>query len=222
MKKWGVVLLIFVGVGWFLLRTTRINSPETPGFEPLRDDALAQRYAPSIISPEEFDQPVALYYRAARSNGKQYITYHFVWAGETNPAPGFFPWLNRSLYTGGLRLQKIMFGKGDVEMVSLVIDAAGNLDEVIYETAENHDPSDFGVKHSTVRTVAKPPLVFEVVSWNHLFLLKDSADQRGTARLLRPEYFTQSLWEEYEMVKERETVLKRSRAHQAYERRAAP
>lgn len=217
MKKWTVMLLILGGMAWFLMRTTRTNSLETPEFEPIRDDALAGKYAPAIVSPEEFGQPDALYYRAARSNGKLYITYHFVWAGESNPAAGFLPWLNRNVYTGGLRLQKTMFGKGDVEMISLAIDSAGNLDEVIYETAENHDPSDFGVKHSTVRTVAKPPLVFRVVSWNHLFVLEES----GTGRRLQPEYFSASLWDEYEMVKEKETILKRSRAHQPYERRAA-
>lgn len=183
----------------------------------MRDDSMAVRYAPAVVSPEEFGQPDALYYRAARSNGKVYITYHFVWAGESNPAPGFLPWLNRTLYTGGLRLQKTIFGKGDVEMVSLVIDSSGNIDEVIYETAENHDPSDFSVKHSTVRTVAKPPLLFRVVSWNHLFLLEAGL----SGKVMRPEYFSQTLWDEYEMVKERESLLKKSRAHLPYERRAA-
>lgn len=218
MKKWTVALLILAGFTWFLMRTTRTNSLDAPGFEPLRNDALAAKHAPMISSPAEFGQPEALYYRAATSNGKLYITYHFVWPGESNPAPGFLPWLNRNLYTGGLRMQKTMFGKGDVEMISLVLDSNGNVDEVIYETAENHDPSDFGVKHSTVRTVAEPPLVFRVVSWNHLFLLEKGAPVEGQ---LRPEYFSASLWDEYEMVKENESILKRSRAHQPYERRAA-
>jgi len=216
MKKWAIVILLVAGIIFFLTRTTKLNPIHVDGFTPVRDDSLADKYRPTVLCPEEFGAPVELYYRAARSGEKLYITYHFVWPGESNPAPGFLPWLNRTLYTGGLGLQKIVYGKGDIELVSLVILPDGRVDEVIYETAEDHHPTDFSVTHRTVHTAAQPPLVFRVIAWNHLFSLETAPS--SALPTLHPEYFTEALWAEFEMVKERETVLKRSRAHMGYER----
>jgi len=164
-------------------------------------------------------------YRASRDeNGNTHIAYHPVWEHETNPAPGLMPLLSRMLYTGGLRIQRTMFGKGDVEVVGFVIDPKGTIVKIDYETAKDYDPKKFGVTHSDVSVKGKffPPVAFRVVSWNHLFdLLKpgsggpgpDEADVKPA-----PSYFTRQLWEEYGMFKRRETRLKKNRAHYLYER----
>ncbi len=218
MKKTILILAAAAAVLVYITqRTTRENPLVVPNFQPIRDDVLAQKYRPYLLSSPH-GKPLALYYRASRSDGKVYITYHFLWEKEENPAPGFKPWLSRQLYTGGLALQRRIFGKGDIEMVSLVIDPAGQVESVEYETAENHSPEDFSVRHKTVQTRAQPPLVFSVISWNHLFSLESSPPDPSQWIDLDSEYFTRDLWEEYEMVKPKETLLKRSRAHQPYER----
>ncbi len=222
MKKILIALVVIAaGLYWFTHRATSVNSTDAPGFKPLRDDALAQKYRPYLLA-SEFGKPQALYYRASRSGEKLYITYHYVWDREVNNAEGWKPWLSRNLYTGGLALQRTMFGKGDIEMVSLVINGEGKVESVVYETALGHSPSDFSVKHETIRT-ARPatPLVFKVISWNHLFLLQEKPPDPSAWLDLDVEYFTQPLWEEYEMFKEKETVLKRNRAHEIYERAPA-
>lgn len=124
MKKILIALVVIAaGLYWFTHRATSVNSTDAPGFKPLRDDALAQKYRPYLLA-SEFGKPQALYYRASRSGEKLYITYHYVWDREVNNAEGWKPWLSRNLYTGGLALQRTMFGKGDIEMVSLVLDDA--------------------------------------------------------------------------------------------------
>ncbi len=212
MKKIIAAVLICGLIGFFLTRTTKENSLSAPGFTPVRDDAAALRYAPSIVSGSEYGDPVALYYRAAVNGGKLHITYHYVWEKEENPHPGFLPLLNRIIYTGGLRLQKTMFGPADIEKVSVVV-SAGNVESVLFETAGEYNPSAFGVKHSPV-SLGQLPGAFRVMSWNHLF----EAAAGGPVVLLKPEYFTQEKWQHYEMVKLKESFLSRSRAHEAYER----
>jgi hypothetical protein len=66
----------------------------------------------------------------------------------------------------------------------------------------------------------KHHLVFDVISWNHLFALAPDNDITATANLisLEPAYFTEELWQNYTMVKKQEKILSRNRAHQDYER----
>ncbi|MBI3396616.1 MAG: hypothetical protein HY042_12315 [Spirochaetia bacterium] len=223
----GIVALI--GCLWLGLVYVPVKkSPSaTPGFTPMRDDALALKYVP-VLYTGAFETPHSLYYRAARDEaGRRHITYHYVWDYERNEADGFGPLMSRLLYTGGLRLQRLMYGKGDIEMVSVVIDSSGDVIDVVYETAEGYDPRQFGVAHRTIRTEGKAvlPLRFRVVSWNHLFERLDTgstpASPAGTRVELPLRYFDRELWEDYEMWKPTETVLKKSRAHQPYERLAA-
>jgi hypothetical protein len=197
------------------------------GYTPLRDDALAARYRPLIDCPPEFGPLLALYYRAAKdSGGLVHIAYHPLWAREVNNAPGFSPFLSRSLYTGGLSLQRLMYGKGDIESVALTLDpASGEIRRVDYETAESYSPSRFSVTHKAVG-VAGPlalPVRFRVVSWNHLFSLeKDSPTPAARGDAEAPlQYFSSALWREYSMVKDPNTLLREDRAHFEWEEKAA-
>jgi len=86
--------------------------------------ALALVHLPGLRSPAAYGAPIAVKYRAARrSDGIVFIGYHFIWEREENPAPGLGPALSRALYTGGLSLQRLMFGKGDVELVIVELEA---------------------------------------------------------------------------------------------------
>lgn len=216
MKKALAALAVLGLLVFFFARTRVENSLSAPGFTPIRDDALAQRYAPSIAAGSEYGDPAALYYRAAVNGDKTFITYHYVWEKEENTHSGFLPFLNRTIYTGGLRLQRIMFGPADIEKVSIVLNA-GKVESASFETAENYNPAAFGVAHKPVSLLEMPP-AFRVMSWNHLF----EPASAGPAVPLKAEYFTEDKWQHYEMVKLKERFFSRSRAHEPYERIAAP
>lgn len=203
---------------------TNKENADAPGFTPIRNDKLAMSHTPILFTASS-DAPTDLYYRAARdAAGRIHITYHYVWPGEQNETASVGAFLSRTIYTGGLRLQRTMFGKGDIEMISLIIDKNDVVREIVYETAENYDPKAFGVKHRTITiSELKAIPVFRVMSWNHLFQV--AGDKTTTASEtkvnLSPQYFTTEKWDEYEMWKPTETTLKKSRAHRLYERRSA-
>jgi len=219
------------------------------GYEAFRDDALAARFCPVFDCPREYGPITAVYYRASRakSDGSIYIAYHPVWAREWNDAPGFKPALNRALYTGGLSLQKTIYGRGDIESIGLKLSGdASTILEMRYETARNYKASDFSVSHLNV-VLEKPAQMrphFTVVSWNHLFGLVQAMPSfsaggaAGTAGIpnaavsagewepypagqVPVSYFTQKLWKYYEMWKNPRTLLKKDRAHFEWERPAA-
>ena len=198
------------------------NADTVPSFTPVKDDEFAKRYAPLLEIGSEHGDPFAIYYRASKDpEGNTHITYHFFWEKEENTGSGTGPFFSRNIYTGGLKLQKSMFGKGDIELVSFLIDKTGKIQQVEYETAENYDPNKFGVKHKHIERKGfhKEPVLFKVISWNHLFdYVGDNTDSTKPAIRLTPQYFNQSLWEEYGMVKEKESFLSRSRAHKLYEK----
>lgn len=200
------------------------------GYASLRDDGLAARYRPSFDCPEEFGPILSVYYRAAKDEaGLIHIAYHPLWARERNAAPGFSPFLSRSLYTGGLSLQRLMYGKGDIESIALTVDpSTGTITRVEYETAQDYSPSKFSVTHKAV--VAEGPLSapprFSVVSWNHLFALEkpesSPGPKDGAAESQPPlSYFSDALWREYSMQKAWETRLRKDRAHFSWEEAAA-
>ena len=197
------------------------NADTVPGFTPIKDSELANRYAPLLAIGSEHGDPFAIYYRASKDlEGNTHITYHYFWEKEENTHSGTGPFFSRNIYTGGIKLQKTMFGKGDIEQVSFIIDSYGRIGQVEYETAEDYDPSKFGVKHKTIlrKEQHKEPVVFKVMSWNHLFdYVGDNASNSSNYIRITPVYFNQKLWEEYEMVKEKESFLSRSRAHKPYE-----
>jgi hypothetical protein len=221
-------LLILITISIiFLNRTVKVLEPHAPGFTALRNDDAARRFAPSFFSSDEFGFPVKCYYRAARdAEGNLHFAYHPVWEYERNDAGGLMPFLSRILYTGGLRIQRIMFGKGDVELISVTVNPAGKIIGFEYERPKDYNPSTFTVAHQTVRLkkeFARLP-VLRVASWNHLFEFADDAPsgQYGARNWrCQPEYFSEELWNEYTMVRLKETPLRKSRAHLPWERMTA-
>ena len=152
-----------------------------------------------------------------------HITYHYVWERELNLGSGWKPFLSRWLYTGGLGIQKITFGKGDIEQVSLIVNPRGEVIQLIFETAESYSDINFGVRHKTITLDGKfrDHQVFDVMSWNHLFRLKENDEVELKDKLLPlliPSYFTEALWQNYKMVKREEKLLSKNRAHLLYER----
>ena len=218
---WIALLLPALGLSFLLNRTIRENATDAPGYTPLRDDAIARRYAP-ILDPGAFGSAERLLYRMARGpEGNLHVVYHFIWPGETNDGPGLLPLLNRMVYSGGLHLQKTIFGPGDIELVQLEINATGQVTRVRYETPDDHDAADFSVRHRTVELSDRAfpaRSLLRVVSWNHLFEYVDGAVPGDSYQQLEPAYFDRELWEHYEMFKLRETFLARNRAHADFER----
>ncbi len=199
-----------------------ISQDVIPEFVPVKDDALAKKYAPLLEAGSPHGDPYALYYRASKDEkGNTHITYHYIWEKEENNGPGLGSCLSRNLYTGGLKMQKSMFGKGDVELLSFIVDPAGNIQFVEFETAENYDAKNFSVihQHAERKGLHKEPVLFKVISWNHLFdYVKDNADSSTNVIRLTPVYFGEKLWREYGMVKESESFFRRNRAHKNYEK----
>jgi hypothetical protein len=215
-------------VSRFLTATVNVLEPGAPGFTPVKDDAAAESYAPTLLSNDTFGFPRKCYYRAARDgSGNLHIAYHPVWEYERNDSGGLMPFLSRMFYTGGLKIQRIMFGKGDVEVIAVTVDRRGVGTELRYERPKDYNPATFTVKHEKVAltgTFVTMP-AFRVSSWNHLFEKADGPDAapRPGERAWRcePEYFTDALWEEYTMVRLNETRLRKSRAHFVWERTSA-
>lgn len=230
----AALFAVLLAAAYFL--PTDGGSPYPSGFTPIRDDTLAARFAPVFIEGDAVNPVRSLYYRAARSDdGSILIAYHPVWAYEKNETgTGAGPILSRWVYTGGLSLQRLMFGKGDVETIAVRLDSNLAPVTVWYEYPASYSVNDFSVRHAT-REAAYPAggerLAFAVVSWNHLFDLAETADS-GTANSaaaaepavvsnLVPEYFSDALWTEYAMVKTRQTRIRKNRAHYPWERRSA-
>lgn len=221
--KYLYILLILFTISFCATPTVIDKDTDTVlGFTPIKDDELAKRYAPILEAGSEHGDPYGLYYRASKDlEGNTLITYHFFWEKEENTGSGVGPFFSRNIYTGGLKLQKSMFGKKDIELVSLIIDKSGKIQQVEYETAENYDPNKFGVKHKHIerKGLHKEPVLFKVISWNHLFdYVGDNSDKTPNVIRLTPQYFNQALWQEYGMVKEKESFFSRSRAHKPYEK----
>lgn len=196
-------------------------------FKMFRDDALAALYAPLIVQPDSIPaEPEMILYRMARSNdgGKIVMAFHVVWPFEKDNRKGFYPWWTRVTYTGGLKLQKVIYGPGDVEAVEIVLDRKSNkIINVRYETADWDQKG--GVIHVHVeKNGCELPsqsnrLVFRVVSWNHMFDLIEESDIKSGEKLfdLPVGYFSHEDWNYYGMTKKKQTWLKRDRAHFEWE-----
>lgn len=198
------------------------------GYTFIRDETMAALYLPSFDCPPEYGPILAVYYRAAKDeSGKIHIAYHPLWVRERNDTKSWGAFLSRWLYTGGLSLQRAMFGQGDIETIGLTIDPTdGTIVGIDYETAADYDPRNFSVKHlSVIKTGRfKAPLRFSVVSWNHLFRLEEEAPASldAPASPLPLAYFTPELWSKYAIWKNPETLLRKDRAHFDWERGVAP
>lgn len=223
----GFLALVVFALALSFFPAAKREGPPS-GYLAFRDDALAARYCPVFDCPKEYGPLLAVYYRAARSagDGLVHIAYHPVWTRELNAAPGLKPFLNRWLYTGGLSLQRAMYGKGDIEAVGIVVDpASGSILEIRYETARDYSPSDFSVSHRLVVETDPGPgrLRLAVMSWNHLFRLEGAASEEEARRQASGaalSYFSERLWRAYSMRKNPETLLRKNRAHFPWERSA--
>lgn len=215
-----LVVVAFFSFAFYLNFPIHYNDFDIPLFHPIEDASLADMYKPILVKGSQYGDPVKLYYRASKDPaGNLYIAYHFFWEKEENLASGFMPFLSRWLYTGGLSIQKFMFGPADIEAVFLTISPDGKPLTVEYETAGNYKDTNFSVEHRKALRVAPLPktLIFKTISWNHLFVLEDKPLSEKLLNL-PVEYFTQNLWEKYSMVKKTEKRIRRSRAHKEYER----
>lgn len=204
------------------MRPIRDTDFSTPGFTPLRDDAIAARFAPTIIGHNLYGAPTRLLYRMAKNGeGEIHIAYHPFYPDEENPHSGFGAFMSRIIYTGGLHLKDIMFGPADIELIEVILDKAGKPAVLAYEDAENYQPKNFGVKHAP-KTLKKPtqPFCFNTPTWNHMFSAAEGSACKGLTPLT-PEYFTTADWEKYKMAKKTEAILRRNRMHRVYERQAA-
>lgn len=216
------LVIVALVVAFWVLRPLTETAMNTGEFTPLRDDALAAKFAPRIVPHALYGAPTRILYRMARAaNGNIHIAYHPFYPHEENPHPGFGATLSRLVYTGGLRLKDIMFGPADIELIEIVLDKNQRPVELSYEDAGDYNPKAFAVKH--VPKLVKnptPPFCFTTTSWNHMFALAEGSTCRSLPNLA-VEYFSESEWQHYRMVKKTEAILRRNRMHRQYERVAA-
>ena len=115
-----------------------------------------------------------------------------------------------------------MFGKGDVELVVVELGPDGAARAFSFEEAVDYDPASFSVTHAPARRPLGPGgrALLEVMSWNHLFrALPEGSALDADAPL---SYFGEEEWRAYGMRKARPTFLRRDRALEPWELRAAP
>lgn len=219
----GTIAIILGVVTFWVLRPVRDTDFSTGGFNPIRDDALAARYAPVILRHELYGAPSRLLYRMAKNPaGEIHIAYHPFYAREENPHEGFGAFMSRLFYTGGYGLKDRMFGPADIELIEVVLNTAGKPALIAFEDVKNYNPKNFAVQHYAVSVQNPlPPFCFEIKSWNHL-VGQRPADLCKTTRALTPEYFAEDEWLKFKMVKKSEAILRRNRLHRQYERVAAP
>lgn len=135
-----------------------------------------------------------------------YLAYHYVWKNEINNSKGIKPFINRNMYTGGLGLQKKIFGKEDIEVVMLKLDENQNIIEVNYERAKDYNPKEFSVKYEKVKIseAIEIPLYFKVISWNHLFNIigKYNEEELNNTRVIEldAKYFSNKEGDEYKKI----------------------
>lgn len=224
-----IIVVIPLLILFVLFCPLKINENSVSGYEPIKNDVLANEFKPIIVSNNEFRIPYKMVYRASVDDeNNTYIAYHVFWDREVNLTNGIMPFLSRNIYTGGLKIQKLMYGKEDVEVIEIKLNPNKEVVRVQYETAENYNPNNFAVEHKNVmlegndlETYKSENVVFEVVSWNHLFDLKtiDDLEMNDKEKVdIEVEYFDSEEWEEYEMSKKINTILKKDRAHYGYER----
>lgn len=219
----GTAAIILGVAAFWVLRPIRDTDMSTGGFTPIRDNALAARFAPVILNHELYGAPSRLLYRMAKSpSGEIHIAYHPFFTHEENPHDGFGATLSRILYSGGYGLKNRLFGPADIELIEVVLDVAGKPRLISFEDVRNYNPTGFSVQHYAVSVQNPlPPFCFEIKTWNHM-VAQRPADLCKAAKALVPEYFSEDEWLRFRMVKKTEAILRRNRVHRQYERIAAP
>jgi len=216
------ILIILGVVAFWLLRPIRETAFTTPGFTPMRNDALALKYTPRFLPHPEYGAPTRIFYRMGQADsGQTHIAYHPFYADESNPHSGAGAMLSRMIYTGGYNLKNRMYGPADIELVEVIVQKTGQIKSVFYEDVKDYRPGAFSVTHLPITEINPSlPLCFEVKTWNHMVALR-KPDHCTKIATLKAEYFSELLWNEYKMLKKHEAILRRNRAHKIYERVAA-
>jgi len=152
----------------------------------------------------------------AQDDTRILIAYHPVWLYEKDERKkGMDAIFNKLFYTGGLKLQKKIFGPGDVETIEIVVDKqSGKIIRIRYESASHQKQEKTGEE---LEKISKP--YFEVTTWNHMFdLISPEQAQGKKIYELKPEYFSKELWDYYRMTKKKQSLLSQDRAHMEWER----
>lgn len=131
------------------------NSADVAGFSPIRDDSVARDFAP-LIDPGGYEPPEEILYRMSQDErGRVHIAYFVIWPSEKNDGSGMGAFLSRILYTGGLSLQKLMFGPGDVEVITLVLEPVGLPDHARMNASDSaairQHSEQWGYRNSSAR-----------------------------------------------------------------------
>jgi len=205
----------------FLVAITLISwtpwQPEPAPVKQLQDDALAEKYCPVFVQSDEIKPDLShIYYRMAQDDNRILIAYHPVWLYEKDERKkGMDAIFNKLFYTGGLKLQKKIFGPGDVETIEIVVDKqSGKIIRIRYESASHQKQEKTGEE---LEKISKP--YFEVTTWNHMFdLISPEQAQGKKIYELKPEYFSKELWDYYRMTKKKQSLLSQDRAHMEWER----
>ncbi len=213
-RPFAVLVLLVVAAG---LLSYHMWPDETVKPTPKRDDALAARYAPAVAQgPGINPEPSHIYYRMAEDDTRILIAYHITWPYEKDErSKGMEAAWNKMFYTGGLKLQQIIFGPEDNEVVEIAVSKqTGKILRIRYESAGHQGEERSGVE---VEKIDRPCL--EVTTWNHMFELTSYAAAQGKqVYYLQPEFFTDQLWDYYKMTKKRQSLLSQDRAHLSWER----
>jgi len=210
-------------VGFLLILSASLLSyhmwpDETVELKLKQDDTLAARYAPVIVQGEGIKpEPSHIYYRMAEDDTRILIAYHITWPYEKDERrKGLEAIWNKMFYTGGLKLQQVIFGPEDNEVIEITVSKeTGAILRLRYESGGHQGEERSGEE---VSKIDRP--YFEVTTWNHMFELTSYEPAQGKGIYhLPPEYFTDELWNYYRMTKKHQHLLSQDRAHLSWERR---
>jgi hypothetical protein len=219
-QKSGLILALLI-LAAFLLAPAQWPPEKTP-IADFRYDALAEKYCPVIVQGKGIEPPPShIYYRMGQDDGRILIAYHVAWPFEKDETKGVAAAWNKMFYTGGLKLQRKIFGPEDIEVIEFVIDKkSGQVIRLRYETATVSKEGD-QVKQNHLNkeeTRANPPVYLETITWNHMFGASGPDQVAGKqVYKLKPEYFTQDRWDYYQMSKKRQSLLSQDRAYYDWE-----
>ena len=179
---------------------------------------MAEKYCPILIQADGIEPvPSHIYYRMAEDENRILIACHIAWPYERDErSQGLAAAWNKLFYTGGLKLQTKIFGPEDIEAIEIVLDKTSRkIIRIRYESASHRSQEKTGEE---IANIEKP--YFEVTTWNHMFELK-SPEQANGKRIyqLKPEYFTDDLWDYYKIIKKRQTLFSQNRAHFEWEQK---
>lgn len=228
MKKLGLALLvIFLSIYFLFFFPVGEKVQKTEEFSPLQDDRLAETFCPQIIPHELYGAPEIILYRLAKDkNDNYYLACHPVYAHEKNPHTTFWAFLNRILYTGGLSLQRWIFGPKDIELFVVKLNKNLKLQSIEYEDADwelaekKRLPGlykDFLVIHQK-KTLSQNNLTlcFAISSWNHMHSPRPM-DACQNIPKTPVAFFSEELWQKYGMTKTPPTLLRKHRAFRNFE-----